>query len=229
MASDSNKHNSKAEQSAVSMASVMGNFENSHLAAPNIFSKSLEESQQLQRTHGKPPITAQQKGTKKRPPQVDQTMTQTQQNFTASANQVSKVEQMVSDGRSINAERESQHEKEAAGIGLRKSQEGVYEDVDISKQNNVAAKLVSKLASEAQQKVVNAAHSTVSNTKVPEDVLQQMIKQGFRPSSQKDGQFEYESDSIEKYEMISNEFDFEEVRKGTDFGIKQYKDCIYRG
>lgn len=29
--------------------------------------------------------------------------------------------------------------------------------------------------------------------------------------------------------MISNEFDYEEIRKGNDFGIKQYKDCIYRG
>ena len=29
--------------------------------------------------------------------------------------------------------------------------------------------------------------------------------------------------------MISNEFDYEAVRKGENFGIKQYKDCIYRG
>ena len=29
--------------------------------------------------------------------------------------------------------------------------------------------------------------------------------------------------------MISNEFDYEEVRKLENFGIKQYKDCIYRG
>ena len=39
-----------------------------------------------------------------------------------------------------------------------------------------------------------------------------MIQQGFRPSSKADGQFDYESDTIELYEMISNEFDFEEVR-----------------
>ena len=56
-----------------------------------------------------------------------------------------------------------------------------------------------------------------------------MINQGFRPSSKADGEFEYESDTIERYEMISAEFDYEEVRKDETFGIKQYKDCIYRG
>ena len=56
-----------------------------------------------------------------------------------------------------------------------------------------------------------------------------MLERGFRPSSKHDGHFEYDSDTIERYEMISNEFDYEEVRKGSDFGIKQYKDCIYRG
>ena len=29
--------------------------------------------------------------------------------------------------------------------------------------------------------------------------------------------------------MISNEFDYEAVRNGSNFGIKQYKDCLYRG
>lgn len=47
-----------------------------------------------------------------------------------------------------------------------------------------------------------------------------MVQKGFRPSSKQDGQFEYDSDSIEKYEMISNEFDYETVRKATCFGIK---------
>jgi len=41
--------------------------------------------------------------------------------------------------------------------------------------------------------------------------------------------FEYDSDSIEKYDMISNEFDFEVVRMTNEFGIKQYKDGIYKG
>ena len=29
--------------------------------------------------------------------------------------------------------------------------------------------------------------------------------------------------------MESNVFDFEEIRKSTDFGIKKYSDAIYRG
>ena len=29
--------------------------------------------------------------------------------------------------------------------------------------------------------------------------------------------------------MISNEFDYETIRKSDTFGIKQYRDCIYRG
>jgi len=41
---------------------------------------------------------------------------------------------------------------------------------------------------------------------------------------------EYESETIELYEMISNEFDYEELRKESpNFNIKQYKDSIYRG
>ena len=56
-----------------------------------------------------------------------------------------------------------------------------------------------------------------------------MVKKGFRPSSQQEDQFEYESDTVERYEMISNEFNYEEVRTGERFGIKQYRDCIYRG
>jgi len=46
-----------------------------------------------------------------------------------------------------------------------------------------------------------------------------MVSQGFRPTSKQD-QFEYESDSIEKYQMISNEFDYEQVRQSEQFGIK---------
>ena len=51
---------------------------------------------------------------------------------------------------------------------------------------------------------------------------------GFRPAS-RENQFEYDSDSVEKYDMISNEFDYEAVRISDTFGIKQYRDCIYRG
>lgn len=41
---------------------------------------------------------------------------------------------------------------------------------------------------------------------------------------------EYESETIEIYEMISSEFDYEKLRlESTSFAIKQYKDSIYRG
>ena len=41
---------------------------------------------------------------------------------------------------------------------------------------------------------------------------------------------EYESETIEMYEMISSLFDFEELRlESPHFNIKQYKDSIYRG
>lgn len=41
---------------------------------------------------------------------------------------------------------------------------------------------------------------------------------------------EYESETIELYEMISGEFDYDELRKeSSKFNIKQYKDSIYRG
>ncbi len=31
------------------------------------------------------------------------------------------------------------------------------------------------------------------------------------------------------YEMLSTEFDYEELKLGERFGVKQYKDSIYRG
>ena len=41
---------------------------------------------------------------------------------------------------------------------------------------------------------------------------------------------EYERETIEIYEMISAEFDYEWLRKESElFNIKQYKDSIYRG
>lgn len=41
---------------------------------------------------------------------------------------------------------------------------------------------------------------------------------------------EYESETIELYDMISDEFDFEILRKESPyFNIKQYKDSIFRG
>ena len=57
-------------------------------------------------------------------------------------------------------------------------------------------------------------------TKVPDQVRKEMIELGFRPSSVHEDRFEYESDSIEKYEMISNEFNFEELRESERFAIK---------
>jgi hypothetical protein len=41
--------------------------------------------------------------------------------------------------------------------------------------------------------------------------------------------FEAESDSIENYQMISNEFDYEALKDLESFKIKQYKDSLYRG
>ena len=66
-------------------------------------------------------------------------------------------------------------------------------------------------------------------TKMPDGLRKEMMDKGFRPSSVHEDRFEYESDSIEKYEMISNEFNYEELRESERFAIKQYKDCIYRG
>lgn len=40
---------------------------------------------------------------------------------------------------------------------------------------------------------------------------------------------EYESDTIERYEMLSEEFDYEQVRNNENFVIKRYKDSLYRG
>ena len=41
--------------------------------------------------------------------------------------------------------------------------------------------------------------------------------------------FECESDSIEIYKMISDEFNYEELKETDNFVIKHYKDSIYRG
>ena len=56
-----------------------------------------------------------------------------------------------------------------------------------------------------------------------------MLDKGFRPSSKHEDRFEYESDTIEQYQMVSNEFNYEELKESERFAIKQYKDCIYRG
>lgn len=41
---------------------------------------------------------------------------------------------------------------------------------------------------------------------------------------------EYDSETIELYEMISNLFDYDALRKESErFHVKQYKDSIYRG
>lgn len=49
-------------------------------------------------------------------------MTQTQQNFVTTANQIESVEKVVNDGVSKGAERQSQHSLEAERMGLRTSQ-----------------------------------------------------------------------------------------------------------
>jgi hypothetical protein len=58
-----------------------------------------------------------------------------------------------------------------------------------------------------------------------------MIERGFKEAENAEGDlaFEYESDTIEEYKMISAEFSFEEIRDLDSFAIKQYKDSIYRG
>ena len=38
-----------------------------------------------------------------------------------------------------------------------------------------------------------------------------------------------DGEMLELYQMISNEFDYEEIKQSLKFGIKQYKDSIYRG
>ena len=41
---------------------------------------------------------------------------------------------------------------------------------------------------------------------------------------------EYESDTIEMYKMISEEFNFEDLRNTSEFfHVKKYKNSIYRG
>ena len=51
-----------------------------------------------------------------------------------------------------------------------------------------------------------------------------------RSNFKKNKVVDYESDTIELYEMISQEFDYNEIRfRSPHFKIKQYKDSIYRG
>jgi hypothetical protein len=38
-----------------------------------------------------------------------------------------------------------------------------------------------------------------------------------------------ETPGLEAYEMNSNEFDFDEIKAQSNFGIKQYRDSLYRG
>ena len=49
-----------------------------------------------------------------------------------------------------------------------------------------------------------------------------MIERGFKEAQNQDGDlaFEYESDTIEEYKMISAEFNFEEVRDSPSFAVK---------
>ena len=61
--------------------------------------------------------------------------------------------------------------------------------------------------------------SNISNER-RETVKQEMANRGFQVVPEEDLQFEYESDTIEKYEMLSNEFDFDELRKNDQFGVK---------
>ena len=40
------------------------------------------------------------------------------------------------------------------------------------------------------------------------------------PIPEEDVHFEYDDEAVEKYQMISNEFDYEEIRQTSSFGIK---------
>ena len=42
-------------------------------------------------------------------------------------------------------------------------------------------------------------------------------------------ELDYESDSIYRYQMLSTEFSYDEIRETDSFKIKQYRDAIYRG
>ena len=173
-------------------------------------------------------------------------MTQTQQNFANTASKIEQMEQMVSAGLSRSKDRQSQHSLEAEQLGLRKSVDGKYEQVENANDSGPATayggsrRAASIGKGSSTGKGPNAEASAASgpqqafalrrlNTIVPEKIHDEMIQKGYRPSSKQDGQFEYDSDTIEKYEMISNEFDYEAIRQDSQFGIKQYKDCIYRG
>ena len=57
-------------------------------------------------------------------------MRQTQQEFATTATRVESAEKIVVDGLKKGADRQSQHSLEAAGMGLRKSQDGSYEVED---------------------------------------------------------------------------------------------------
>lgn len=37
------------------------------------------------------------------------------------------------------------------------------------------------------------------------------------------------TESLENYEMISNEFNFAEIRQSESFAIKKYRDYMYKG
>ena len=155
-------------------------------------------------------------------------MTQTQQNFVTTANKIESVGKMCSDGMEKGVERQSQHSLEAERMGLRTSQAADGAPAEPEDPEKRRESLVDRLLAKATA-VVQAGVEDASKTKVPQAIRDQLINQGFRPSSKADGQFEYESDTIERYAMISNEFDYEHVRQQGNFGIKQYRDCIYRG
>ena len=40
---------------------------------------------------------------------------------------------------------------------------------------------------------------------------------------------EDELEVLQKYEMLSNEFDYEELKNSDNFYVKKYRDSIYRG
>jgi hypothetical protein len=40
---------------------------------------------------------------------------------------------------------------------------------------------------------------------------------------------QYESDSIEQYQMVSNEFDYDEVKRSANFAVIHFEDSTYRG
>ena len=86
-----------------------------------------------------------------------------------------------------------------------------------------------KLDKKSKKKKDDEESADMSKNLVKETERLQKL-QNLKAQVQEKRIMEYESETIELYEMISQEFDYEALRKDSQFfNIKQYKDSIYRG